>query len=135
MDDEKRDDIIGMLRFIFSLISVILMGPALSRLDVTFFRTLFIFLINRVFDMLSSEKKYMHYFLFIWEFINQWASCIVCAIAFCLLDADLYSVVGGYVGVIGLISYVVACSCLVKEIVQQIINSLQKNFMKQVLNR
>lgn len=61
---EKENGKQDNLKIIFSLISLFLMIPPLINVEDSYYRTLFIFLINRVIDMFFRRKT--NETLFLW---------------------------------------------------------------------
>lgn len=101
-------------KLIFSLISLFLMLVPLLNGDSGFYKTLFVFLINRVLDLLSKERI-AAYFFRIWALINQWMGVIVCALAFCSMIpefAKILMIPGKWVSGV---MFAVAASCVVQE--------------------
>lgn len=120
------------LKVIFSLISLFLMLPPLFTNEPSFYRTLFIFLINRVIDMLFGEQDDYTLFFKIWALINRWMGVLVSAIAFCLLNSDfskLFSIESLQIINIGL--FVVALSFVLKEMIMLIVISVYEKLIRQ----
>ena len=90
---EKENGKQDGIKIIFSLISLFLMIPLLiSNESGNYYRTLFIFLINRIIDMFFGENNSEKIFFIIWHLINQWLGVIACAIAFCSIDLEFQNV-------------------------------------------
>ena len=112
------------LKIIFSLISLFLMIPSLINGDIEYYKTLFIFLINKVIDITFEEKNREMIFFIIWSIINQWVGAIVCAIAFCSILPEFRNICLPYSKIINLCLFVGVLSCILKDMIKLIILSV-----------
>lgn len=101
-------------KLIFSLISLFLMLVPLLNGDSGFYKTLFVFLINRVLDLLSKEKI-TEYVFRVWALINQWVGVIVCALAFCSMIPEFAAILAGAAGKANGVMFAAAVSCVAQE--------------------
>lgn len=127
----KENDRQDNLKIIFSLISLFLMIPPLINGDNSYYRTLFIFLINRVIDMFFKRKSNEKVFFVVWSLINQWIGVLACAVAFCSIAPDFAKVCKSYANLINIILFMAAISCVLKEMVTLIIVSVKENLIKE----
>lgn len=128
---EKENGKQDNLKFIFSLISLFLMIPPLIDCDKGYYRTLFIFLINRVIDMFFKNKNNESVFFVIWSLLNQWIGVVACAIAFCSLEPEFAEICKSYSNQINMILFVSAVSCVLNEMIELIITSIKEKLIKQ----
>ena len=117
------------LKIVFSLISLFLMLPPLMNENDSYFRTLFIFLINRVIDMIFNEKTEENVFFIIWSLLNQWVGVIACAIAFSSIAPDFVDMCKNYSYIINICMFIAAASCVLKDMVVLIIASVKSNLI------
>ena len=127
----KEDINKNNIKIIFSLISLFLMLPPLMGCDSNYYRSLFIFLINRVIDMLYDDNNNEPIFFIIWSLLNQWISLFVCAFSFCLLAPDFAEICKNYIKQINIILFVSAISCILKELMILIIISIKQKMIKR----
>lgn len=127
----KEDINKNYIKIIFSLISLFLMLPPLMSCDSNYYRSLFIFLINRVIDMLYDDNNNEPVFFIIWSLLNQWISLFVCAFSFCLLAPDFAEICKNYTKQINIILFVSAISCVLKELMILIIISIKQKIIKR----
>lgn len=125
-NDNKQDN----LKLIFSLISLLLMIPPLISGDANYYRTLFIFLINRVIDMFFKDSGKENTFFIVWALINQWMGVIAAALAFCLIAPDFVEICKPYSVEINSGLFVAAISCVLKEMSVQIVQSVKEKLVK-----
>lgn len=124
--NEKADNV----KIVFSIVSILLMlAPLVSR-DGTYYRTLFIFLINRVIDMTFKGPTNEMLLFKIWALWNQWAGVLASAIAFCLLTPDFFNLVSKYMIMINAMIFTVALSCVLNDATILISESLVENVIK-----
>lgn len=126
---ETVDKKISELKIIFSLISVFLMTPQLITSGSGYYKTLFIFLINRVIDMILKKQDVGSEFLKIWGFINQWFGVLTCALSFSLLMSDFSALFTSYKDVLkflDILMFVIVVSCFLHEFVIVLINSAKE---------
>ncbi len=114
---------------VFSLISLFLMLPPLMSRNDSYFRTLFIFLINRVIDMIFNEKTEENIFFTVWSLLNQWIGVIACAIAFCSIAPDFADMCKNYSDIINACMFIAAASCVLKDMVELIIVSVKSDLI------
>lgn len=124
--NNKQDNI----KLVFSIISLLLMIPPLISGDTSYYRTLFIFLINRVIDMFYGKKNDENIFFIVWSLFNQWFGVIACSLAFCSLSPDFLDVCAGYSDKINNALFVAALSCVLKEMLAQIVRSVKEQMVK-----
>lgn len=129
MDKEsnKKDGI----KIVFSLISLFLMVPLLLQADTGYYRTLFIFLINRVIDMFFDKNKNEKTFLVVWSLINQWAGVVACAVAFCSIDSGFASVFQKHKDWINIGLLVAVVSCVLEEMTRLIFQSVKEQLIRE----
>lgn len=134
-DNNNQDN----LKIIFSLISFFLMIPPLLNNEAGYYRTLFIFLINRVIDMFYKVNTEEHVFFTIWALINQWLGVIACAIAFCSITPDFQKTCEVHASVINIAIFVIAVSCILKDMLGLIVISVREKLIiekiKEDMNR
>ncbi|MBO5474339.1 MAG: hypothetical protein J6A08_11250 [Lachnospiraceae bacterium] len=126
-ENSKQDN----LKIIFSLISLFLMIPPLINGDNSYYRTLFIFLINRVIDMTFKRKNNETVFFVVWSLINQWIGVLACAIAFCSIAPDFAEICKSYSDQINITLFVSAISCVLKEMIVLIVISVKESLLKE----
>lgn len=119
------------LKIVFSLISLFLMIPPLINGEASYYRTLFIFLINSVIDMFFKEKTNDASFFVVWSLLNQWIGVVACAIAFCSIAPDFAKVCESYANQIKTGMFVSAISCVLKELVVLIVMSIKESSIKE----
>ena len=128
---EKENNKQDYLKIIFSLISLFLMIPPLIYCDRNYYRTLFIFLINRIIDMFFKDKNNEPTFFVIWSLFNQWIATLACAIAFCSIDSEFAEICKSYSNQINIMLFVSAISCVLKEMIALIVTSIKERLIKQ----
>lgn len=128
---EKENGKQDNLKIIFSLISLFLMIPPLINVEDSYYRTLFIFLINRVIDMFFRRKTNETLFFVVWSLLNQWIGVVVCAIAFCSIAPDFAEICKSYANQINIGLFVSAISCVLKEMVTLIVISVKESLIKK----
>lgn len=128
---EKENSRQDNLKIIFSLISLFLMIPPLINNENSYYRTLFIFLINRVIDMFFQRKSNETIFFVVWSLINQWIGVLACAIAFCSIAPDFAKICKSYSNLINIILFVSAVSCVLKEMALLIVLSVKERLIKE----
>lgn len=126
-ENNKQD----YLKLVFSLISLLLMIPPLINFETSFYRTLFIFLINRVIDMFFRKRNNENTFFVVWSLINQWIGVIACSLAFCSLEPDFLSICDPYSDKINIGLFVAALSCVLKEMLMLILQSIKEQMVKE----
>ena len=128
---EKENSNQDNLKIIFSLISLFLMIPPLMIGNASYYRTLFIFLINRVIDMFFKRRNNEAVFFIGWSFINQWIGVLACAIAFCSIAPDFATMCASYSTQINICLFVAAISCVLKEMTVLVVLSVKQNLVKK----
>ena len=128
---EKENGKQDNLKIIFSLISLFLMISPLINGEDSYYRTLFIFLINRVIDMFFRRKTNETLFFVVWSLLNQWIGVIACAIAFCSIASDFAEICKSYANQINIGLFVSAISCVLKEMVTLIVISVKESLIKK----
>lgn len=128
---EKENGKQDNLKIIFSLISLFLMIPPLINGDNGYYRTLFIFLINRVIDMFFKRKSNETVFFVVWSLLNQWIGVLACAVAFCSIAPDFAEICKSYSNQINIVLFVSAISCVLKEMVALIVASVKESLVKE----
>lgn len=126
---ETADKKVNELKIIFSLISVFLMIPQLITSGSGYYKTLFIFLINRVIDMILKKQDVHCEFLKIWGFINQWVGVLTCAFSFSLLMDDFLAIFTSHayiLDVLDILMFVIVVSCVLREFAILIIKSAKE---------
>lgn len=118
-------------KIIFSIISILLMIAPLVNGDNNYYRTLFIFLINRVFDMIFVKKFHESIFFVIWSIINQWFGAFACAVAFCLLMPDFANLFGNHVFKINVVLLAITVSNVLQEMILLIIKTVKKEIIER----
>lgn len=126
-EDSKQDN----LKIIFSLVSLFLMIPPLINGDNSYYRTLFVFLINRVIDLSFERKTNEAVFFVVWSLLNQWIGVLACAVAFCSLAPDFAEICKFYSGQINIALFVSAISCVLKEMTVLIVISVKESLIKE----
>lgn len=132
---EKENGKSDGLKIIFSLISLFLMIPPLISGDNSYYRTLFIFLINRIIDMFFIRKNNEAVFFIVWSLINQWIGVVACAIAFCTIAPDFAQLCKSYSDQINIALFVAAISCVLKEMIVLIVGSVKENLVKEKIEK
>lgn len=132
---EKENGKSDGLKIIFSLISLFLMIPLLIDGDNSYYRTLFIFLINRIIDMFFIRKDNEAIFFIVWSLINQWVGVLACAIAFCTIAPDFAQICESYSNQINIVLFVAAISCVLKEMVVLIVASVKESLVKKKIKK
>ena len=130
---EKENGKQENLKIIFSLISLFLMIPPLISGDNSYYRTLFIFLINRVIDMCFGRQSNESTFFAVWSLLNQWIGACACAFAFCSMVPDFAAICKSYSNAINIILFLSAMSCVLKEMVVLIAASVKESLIKEKL--
>lgn len=128
---EKENGKQDNLKIIFSLISLFLMIPPLINGQNSYYRTLFIFLINRVIDMFFKRKTNETLFFMVWSLLNQWIGVVACAIAFCSIAPDFAQICKSYANQINIVLFVSAISCVLKEMAALIVVSVKESLIKE----
>lgn len=123
---ETTDKKVSELKIIFSLISVFLMIPQLVSSGSGYYKTLFIFLINRVIDMILKKQDVHYEFMKVWGFINQWLGVLACSFSFCLLMNDFSVLLTSYMDALDILMFVVVVSCVLREFATLIIVSAKE---------
>lgn len=121
---------INNLKIIFSLISVLLMVPLVKNGGENYYRTLFIFLINRIIDMCFKKDDSAESFLIVWSFFNQWIGVIACAFSFCAMLPDFAKTFTGIAIPINITLLVVSLSCLFNEMVKLMLLSIREHLIE-----
>lgn len=124
--DNKQDN----LKLVFSLTSLFLMIPPLINGETSYYRTLFIFLINRVIDMFFKKNGGENTFFIVWSLFNQWMGVIASALAFCSIAPDFAEICKPYSNEINAGLFVAAISCVLKEMIVQIVQSVKERLVK-----
>lgn len=119
------------MKIIFSLISLFLMIPPLVNGDDSYYRTLFVFLINRVIDMFFKRKNNESVFFVVWSLMNQWIGVLACAVAFCSIAPDFAEICKSYANQINVALFVSAISCVLREMAGLIVSSVKENLIKE----
>lgn len=135
---ETVDKKISELKIIFSLISVFLMAPQLITSGSGYYKTLFIFLINRVIDMILKKQDVGCEFLKIWGFINQWFGVLTCAFSFSLLMNDFSAIFASHKQILeflDILMFVIVVSCVLREFIILIINSAKEKQVRIRIRR
>ena len=132
---EKENGKSDGLKIIFSLISLFLMIPPLISGDNSYYRTLFIFLINRIIDMFFIRKNNEAVFFIVWSLINQWIGVVARAIAFCTIAPDFAQLCKSYSDQINIALFVAAISCVLKEMIVLIVGSVKENLVKEKIEK
>lgn len=126
-ENSKQDN----FKIIFSLISLLLMIPPLINADDSYYRTLFIFLINRVIEMFFKRKSDEAILFVVWSLINQWIGVLACAVAFCSVVPDFMTVIKPFSYQMNIVLFVSAISCVLKEMMELIVISIQERLIKE----
>lgn len=135
-DMENQNHAPENLKIIFSLISVLLMMPMLvDGADEDFFKTLFIFLINRIMDMLFQSDNYRSVFFSSWKLINRWVGVVACAIAFSSILPKFSGFLGGNKNVIAFILFLSAISCVARELIELVVISIKEDLVKNKISK
>lgn len=122
------------IKIIFSVISLVLMVVPLLKGTAEYYRTLFIFLINRVIDLFFQTEYDEPGFFSIWEFINQWAGAIICALSFCLMVPDFLSFFNTKVKtVVNILLFLTAVSFVTKDFVHMAIRSFKTRIFHRII--
>lgn len=123
------------LKIIFSIISLFLMISPLVKNDTSYYRTLFIFLINRIIDMCFEKNSDETTFFVVWSLINQWIGILACAVAFCSIAEDFLEICKPYSDQINIMLFVSAISCVLNEMIKLIAISVKENLIKRKLKK
>ena len=123
------------IKIIFSIISLFLMIIPLSSISKEtvddYYRTLFIFLINRVIDMFFDFDYIDYRFFNIWSFINQWLGVFACALAFCSMVSEFYNLFANHVIALNLSLFVLAVSFVTKDTIYLIFVSYKTQLVRK----
>lgn len=133
--DDKRN---RELKMVFSIVSLLLMIPPLlnsSSGNTEYYRTLFIFLINKVIDMVLQETDERDSFFMIWRIINKCLGIVACAVALSSLAPDFASLFRKCARELNICLLVAATSCVLKEAAELISLSVQEGRMKQKIRK
>ena len=128
---EKENGRQDNIKIIFSIISLLLMIPPLVYSNNSYYRTLFIFLINRVIDMFFKRKNSESIFFKIWSFFNQWIGAFACAVAFCSLDPEFAKICKAFSNQINIALFVTVISCVSKEMGVLIVTSIKEDLIEE----
>lgn len=79
------------IKIIFTIISVMLMVPLIKDGGQSFYKTLFIFMIGKVIDLLFNDESKDFIFFAVWDIINQYLGILTCAFSFSALMPDFIS--------------------------------------------
>lgn len=104
------------VKMIFSLISLFSMLVPLTSGDESYYRTLFIFLINRAIDLFFRKEDDSLFFI-IWNMINELIGIFACSLAFCMMTSEFVKMMGGYALVISSLLYFSSVSFVAKDVV------------------
>lgn len=131
-NDKKANE----LKMIFSLISLLLMLPQLmSPTGNGYYRTLFVFLINRVIDMVIKEQDINSLFFRIWSLLNKWFGVFACALAFSLITPDFFAIFAKYKLILNGALFAVSVSCVLRELFILINLSINEEKVKQRIQK
>lgn len=119
------------MKIVFSLISLLLMIPPLVNGDDSYYRTLFIFLINRVIEMFFKRRSDEAVLFVVWSLFNQWIGVVACAVAFCSIAPDFTAVIEAYSHQINIVLFVSAISCVLKEMIELVVISVKERLIKE----
>lgn len=122
------------IKIIFSIISLCLMFIPLVKGTDDYYRTLFIFLINEVIDLLFGLKNIKIRFFSIWAFLNQWLGVVACSIAFCLMVKDFYHICSKYIQNINLSLFTLTISFVLFDLSYLIFVSYKTNVVRKKIN-
>ena len=123
------------VKIISSLISLFLMLPILFTGEISFYRTLFVFLINCVLDMLFNRTEIYSIFFIIWGLLNRWYATIVCAAAFCFVSPDFYALFGSNIRIINICLFISPVLCVLKEMAELIYISTYEMLLKKKIEK
>lgn len=115
--DKKANE----FKLIFSIVSLLLMAPSLTISNMSFYRTLFIFLINRVIDLIVKHPKVQYGFFHIWNGMNKWLGIVACSFSFCLIDQKFMDLFENFEYIINIVLYVISTSSVLSEISYQFV--------------
>lgn len=124
---EKEKGRQGDLKIIFSLISLLLMLPPLINNDNSYYRTLFIFLINRVIDLFFAKENHEKAVFIAWSLLNQWLGAFACVLAFCSLVPEFLIICQSFSSFINIGLFVSAVSCVLLDLVLLIYKSIKES--------
>lgn len=127
---DKENNMQDGLKLVFSLISLFLMMPLLLNGDESYYRTLFIFLINRVIEMFFEKNGDDKNFFIVWALINRWYGVLSAALAFCSIVPDFAQMCMPYSDIINYLLFVAALSCVLKELLVLIVRSIEEQMVK-----
>lgn len=121
------------LKFIFSLISLLLMIPSLVNGDVNYYRTLFIFLINRVMDLFYKKKNVNGKFFAIWALFNQWLGALAVAFAFCSILEEFRLIFSTYANCINKSLFGLAVSFVLRDLLILVTDSIKEELVIETI--
>lgn len=127
---DKENNMQDGLKLVFSLVSLFLMMPLLINGDESYYRTLFIFLINRVIEMFFKSNGNESWLFIVWALVNQWFGVIASAFAFCSIVPDFAQMCMPYSHQINFVLFMVALSCVAKEMSVLIVRSVKEHMVK-----
>ncbi len=108
------------IKLIFSIIAGILMIPLVNQVDINFYRTVFIFQMGIMLDLLFDSRKKIRLFFIIWDAVNTIISLFACAIAFsCMIPAFLDTMAKINVAqIVDIFLMVCVWSCLIRTLIE-----------------
>lgn len=80
--------------------------------------------------MFYKKKNNENTFFIAWSLLNQWISVIACSLAFCSLSPDFLLICKPYSNRINNGLFVAALSCVLKEMVASIVQSIKEELVK-----
>ncbi len=123
------------IKFIFSLISLLLMLPPLLSTQASYYRLLFIFLINKIIEMCFNPQYNSSTFWIVWELLNRWFGIAACAIAFCSIAPDFVEIFEQHLYQFNMLIFIAALSCTLKEMSLFFYNSLLEERIRKKISR
>lgn len=130
---DKENNMQDGFKLVFSLISLFLMMPLLINGDESYYRTLFIFLINRVIEMFFKSNGNESRLFIVWALVNQWFGVIASAFAFCSIVPDFAQMCMPYSRQINFALFTVASSCVLKEMLVLVVRSVKEHMVKNTI--
>ena len=108
------------IKLIFSIVAGILMIPLANQVDINFYRTVFIFQMGIMLDLLFDSRKKIRLFFIIWDSINAIISLFACAISFsCMIPVFLETIVKINVAqIVDIFLMVCVWSCLIRTLIE-----------------
>jgi hypothetical protein len=111
------------------------MIPPLLSAQASYYRLLFVFLINKIIDMCFNPQYNSSTFWVVWELLNRWFGIVACAIAFCSIAPDFVEIFEQYLSQFNMLIFIAALSCTLKGMALFFYNSLLEERIRKKISR